>query len=106
VHQIELEDRSIRRTVVRAKSDSRRARFGVGGGTPDFTKGTTWCLDVLAALKDPNRNVPAKNHWTLIDTASEVRPYCPEIMNQQRANCAQMYSEVGPDHISPLRSAN
>ena len=52
------------------------ARFGVGGGTPRFTKGTTWCLDVLGALKDPNRNVPAKNHWTLVDTASEVRPYC------------------------------
>ena len=52
------------------------ARFGVGGGTPRFTKGTTWCLDVVAALKDPNRNVPAKNHWTLVDTALEVRPYC------------------------------
>jgi len=52
------------------------ARFGVGGGTPDFTKGNTWCLDVLGALKDPKRNVPAKNHWTLVDTASEVRPYC------------------------------
>ena len=52
------------------------ARFGVGGGTPNFTAGTTWCLDVLAARNDPNRNVPAKNHWTLIDTASEVRPYC------------------------------
>jgi hypothetical protein len=52
------------------------ARFGIGGGTPPFTKGTTWCLDVLAALKDPNRNVPAKNHWTLVDTALEVRPYC------------------------------
>jgi hypothetical protein len=52
------------------------ARFGVGGGTPRFTKGTTWCLDVLGALKDPNRNVPAKNHWTLVDTALEVRPYC------------------------------
>jgi hypothetical protein len=52
------------------------ARFGVGGGTPRFTKGTTYCLDVLGALKDPNRNVPAKNHWTLVDTASEVRPYC------------------------------
>jgi len=52
------------------------ARFGVGGGTPPFTKGTTWCLDVLGALKDPNRNIPAKNHWTLVDTASEVRPYC------------------------------
>jgi hypothetical protein len=52
------------------------ARFGVGGGTPDFTKGTTWCLDVLGALKDPKRDVPAKNHWTLLDTASEVRPYC------------------------------
>lgn len=52
------------------------ARFGVGGGTPNFTKGTTWCLDVVAALKDPKRDVPAKNHWTLLDTALEVRPYC------------------------------
>ena len=52
------------------------ARFGVGGGTPNFTQGTTWCLDVLAAMNDPARNFPAKNHWTLIDTASEVRPYC------------------------------
>ena len=52
------------------------ARFGVGGGTPEFTKGNTWCLDVQAALNDPNRNTPAKNHWTLVDTASEVRPYC------------------------------
>jgi hypothetical protein len=52
------------------------ARFGVGGGTPQFTAGNTWCLDVVAAMKDPNRNVPAKNHWTLLDTASEVRPYC------------------------------
>ena len=30
----------------------------------------------MAALKDPNRDIPAKNHWTLLDTASEVRPYC------------------------------
>ncbi len=52
------------------------AKFGVGGGAPDFEKGTTWCLDVLAAMKDPNRNVVAKNHWTLLDTAQEVRPYC------------------------------
>jgi Galactose oxidase-like, Early set domain/Kelch motif len=52
------------------------ARFGVGGGTPGFTDGNTWCLDVLGALRDPNRNIPAKNHWTLVDTASEVRPYC------------------------------
>jgi hypothetical protein len=52
------------------------ARFGVGGGTPRFTRGTTWCLDVLGALEDPGRNTPAKNHWTLLDTAAEVRPYC------------------------------
>ncbi len=52
------------------------AKFGIGGGTPQFTKGTTFCLDVLGALKDPSRNIPAKNHWTLVDTASEVRPYC------------------------------
>jgi len=31
---------------------------------------------VLAAMRDPNRDVPAKNHWTLVDTADEVRPYC------------------------------
>ncbi len=52
------------------------ARFGVGGGTPEFTRGTMWCLDVVAAMKDPNRNVPAKDHWKLVDTAQEVRPYC------------------------------
>ena len=52
------------------------ARFGVGGGTQNFSKGTTWCLDVLGAVKDPSRNLPAKNHWTLLDTAQEVRPYC------------------------------
>src|SRR5688572_19803160 len=52
------------------------ARFGVGGGTTPFTKGTTWCLDVVGALKDPKRDTPAKNHWTLLDTALEVRPYC------------------------------
>ena len=49
------------------------ARFGVGGGTPPFTKGTMWCLDVLGAMKDPKRDVPAKNHWTLVDTSSEVQ---------------------------------
>ena len=52
------------------------ARFGVGGGTPSFTDGNTWCLDVIAAMKDPNRNVPAKNHWTFLDKGLEVRPYC------------------------------
>jgi hypothetical protein len=52
------------------------AKFGVGGSNPRFTKGTTWCLDVLGALRDPNRDVPARNHWTLLDTALEVRPYC------------------------------
>jgi hypothetical protein len=50
-------------------------KFGSVGGAL-FMKGTTWCLDVLGALKDPNRNIPARNHWTLLDTASEVRPYC------------------------------
>ena len=50
-------------------------KFGSVGGA-SFTKGTTWCLDVLGALKDPNRHIPARNHWTLLDTALEVRPYC------------------------------
>ena len=36
----------------------------------------TWCLDVLAALKDPNRNIPAENHWTLLAEASVDRHYC------------------------------
>ena len=38
--------------------------------------GTTWCLDVIGAMKDPNRNIPAKNHWTLLDATKETRPYC------------------------------
>jgi hypothetical protein len=50
-------------------------KFGSVGGAP-FTSGTTWCLDVLGAMRDPNRHIPASNHWTLVDTASEVRPYC------------------------------
>jgi galactose oxidase-like protein/Kelch motif protein len=52
------------------------ARFGVGGGTPDFTDGNTWCLDVIAAIQDPKRNIPATNHWTFLDKGLEVRPYC------------------------------
>ena len=36
----------------------------------------TWCLDVNAALKDPNRDVPAENHWTLLAEASRDRHYC------------------------------
>jgi hypothetical protein len=50
-------------------------KFGSAGGGR-FTMGTTWCLDVLGAMRDPNRSIPASNHWTLVDTASEVRPYC------------------------------
>jgi hypothetical protein len=52
------------------------ARFGVGGGTPPFRDGNLWCLDVIGAMKDPNRDIPAKNHWTLVDTAQQLRPYC------------------------------
>ncbi len=50
----------------------------IPGGAKFFGpfKGNTWCLDVLGALKDPNRNLSAQNHWTLVDTASEVRAYC------------------------------
>ncbi len=34
------------------------------------------CLDVQAAERDPNRNVPAENHWTHIDTAKNEYGYC------------------------------
>jgi hypothetical protein len=50
-------------------------KFGTPGG-PRFERGTTWCLDVLGAMKDPRRDVPGKRHWTLLDISSEVRPYC------------------------------
>ncbi|HEX2122051.1 MAG TPA: hypothetical protein VHL59_10455, partial [Thermoanaerobaculia bacterium] len=36
----------------------------------------TWCLDVLAALEDPKRDVPAENHWTLLSEAARDRHYC------------------------------
>ena len=39
-------------------------------------RGKTWCLDVLAAMKDPDRHVPAQKFWKALDEADEVRPYC------------------------------
>ena len=39
-------------------------------------RGKTWCLDVVAAMKDPNRGTPGQNHWKALDEADEVRPYC------------------------------
>jgi hypothetical protein len=36
----------------------------------------TWCLDVIGALKDPKREVPAENHWTLLSEAARDRHYC------------------------------
>jgi hypothetical protein len=51
------------------------AKFGTPGGGR-FTEGNTWCLDVLAALTDPKRAIPARNHWEFLDQAAEVRPYC------------------------------
>jgi hypothetical protein len=52
-------------------------RFGTGlSGAGRFTRGRTWCLDVLGALRDPNRGIPAKNHWQELDEADEVRVRC------------------------------
>jgi hypothetical protein len=50
----------------------------VAGGARFFGpwEPTTWCLDVLAAMRDSARNVPAKKHWTLLDRADTARPYC------------------------------
>ena len=50
----------------------------VPGGAKFFGPftGKAWCLDVLAALSDPDRDIPAQNHWELLATASEARPYC------------------------------
>jgi hypothetical protein len=36
----------------------------------------TWCLDVKGALRDPNRDVPAQNHWTRKAQAAVNRHYC------------------------------
>ena len=36
----------------------------------------TWCLDVLAALRDPRRDTPAENHWSLLAEAAVDRHYC------------------------------
>jgi len=36
----------------------------------------TWCLDVLGALADPKRDVPAENHWTFVSEALRDRHYC------------------------------
>lgn len=36
----------------------------------------TWCLNVVAALRDPQRDVAAENHWTLLAEAQVNRHYC------------------------------
>lgn len=36
----------------------------------------TWCLDVVAALADPQREEPAERHWTLLAEAETNRQYC------------------------------
>jgi hypothetical protein len=36
----------------------------------------TWCLDVVGALNDPQRDDPAENHWTLLAEAAVNRHYC------------------------------
>ncbi|MEX0732011.1 MAG: galactose oxidase early set domain-containing protein [Aquisalimonadaceae bacterium] len=43
---------------------------GLGGFDPWNYNGNTYCLDVQAALNDPDRDVPAGNHWDFVDTAS------------------------------------
>jgi hypothetical protein len=52
---------------------------------PFIYNGETYCLDVLAALADPNRDVPAENcesrknllgcHWQFIDTATATNAH-------------------------------
>jgi hypothetical protein len=36
----------------------------------------TWCLDIVAALRDPQRDVPAEDHWSLLAEAEVNRHYC------------------------------
>jgi hypothetical protein len=41
----------------------------IKGYDPFFYNGRTSCLDVLAALADPLRDIPVENHWQYITTA-------------------------------------
>jgi len=43
-----------------------------GAYDPFLYDGKTYCLDVLAALADPDRDVPAEKHWTFVDTAANA----------------------------------
>ena len=38
--------------------------------------GNTYCLDVLAALRDPNRDVAGQNHWTELAQVGDGEDYC------------------------------
>src|SRR5947208_11495516 len=44
----------------------------IKGYDPFFYNGRTSCLDVLAALADPLRDMPAENHWQNITTAANA----------------------------------
>jgi hypothetical protein len=53
--------------------DTRAVRLRLIGAEP---AASIDCLDVQAALADPNVNEPAENHWTHIDTAKNGYGYC------------------------------
>ncbi len=53
--------------------DTRAVRLTTLGAEPAASLD---CLDVNAALADPNVNIPAENHWTHVDTAKNGYGYC------------------------------
>jgi len=53
--------------------------FRAGSARSSFDgpyNGSTFCLDVQAALNDPNRDVPAQNYWTHLADITDAEDYC------------------------------
>lgn len=72
---------------------------------PFLYNGKTSCLDVLAALADPNRDAPAESHWTLIDVAANPHDSGAGVMrvkiNKDKSWSQQVWIFGGGDNINP-----
>jgi len=76
-----------------------------GAYDPFLYDGKTSCLDVLAALADPDQHVPAEKHWTLVDTAANAHDSGASVLmvtiNWDRTWSQELWAFGGSDNQGP-----
>ena len=77
-----------------------------GGYDPFLYDGKTYCLDVLAALADRDRDSPAEKHWTFVDTAANPHESGASVMmvtiKADHTWSQQVWVFGGSNNIDPM----